>query len=131
MPDTLRLSPLWRAIGGALILLVVYQSLNHDPIEVTVVEGNMGGHFIAYGTLMLWFSQLHATARARVACALGFAAMGLGLEFAQGMTDYRTFDLFDAAANSCGVALGWLLAPPRLPNFLLLTERFVTSRRRP
>jgi hypothetical protein len=128
MPETLRLIRLWRAVGVALILLVIYQSLNHDPIEVTVVEGNMGGHLIAYGTLMLWFSQMHASTRGRVLCAAGFALMGLGLEFAQGMTDYRTFDLSDAAANACGVALGWLLAPPRLPNFLVATEGILVQR---
>jgi hypothetical protein len=130
MPEPLRLAPLWHAIGAALILLVIYQSLNHDPIEITVVEGNMGGHLIAYGTLMLWFSQMHTTLRGRLVCALGFVAMGLGLEFAQGMTDYRTFDLHDAAANSCGVALGWLLAPTRLPNFLALAECFLERVRR-
>ena len=130
MPDTLRLTPLWRAVGGALILLVIYQSLNRHPIEVEVVEGNLAGHLIAYGTLMLWFSQMHTTIRGRLACTLGFVAMGLGLEFAQGMTDYRTFDLFDAAANSCGVALGWLLAPPRLPHFLVLAEAFLDRHRR-
>ena len=125
MPETLRLVGLWRAIGIALILLVIYQSLNHDPIEVTVAEGNMAGHFIAYGTLMLWFSQMHESTRGRLLCAAAFGLMGLGLEFAQGMTDYRTFDLLDAAANACGVGLGWLLAPPRLPNFLAATESIV------
>lgn len=129
MPETLRLVGLWRAIGIALILLVIYQSLNHDPIEVTVAEGNMAGHFIAYGTLMLWFSQMHESTRGRLLCAAAFALMGLGLEFAQGMTDYRTFDLIDAAANACGVVLGWLLAPPRLPNFLALAERILDRSR--
>ena len=129
MPETLRLVGLWRAIGIALILLVIYQSLNHDPIEVTVAEGNMAGHFIAYGTLMLWFSQMHESTRGRLLCAAAFALMGLGLEFAQGMTDYRTFDLIDAAANACGVVLGWLLAPPRLPNFLALAERILNRSR--
>ena len=88
----------------------------------------MAGHFIAYGTLMLWFSQMHASTRGRLLFASAFALMGLGLEFAQGMTDYRTFDLLDAAANACGVALGWLLAPPRLPNFLAATEGVILQR---
>ena len=118
MPDTLKLLRLWQAIGYALVLFVIYQSLNHQPIEITVVEGNLLGHFAAYGTLMLWFSQIHAPGRARVACATGFVLLGVCLEIAQGLTDHRTFDLFDVAANATGVALGWLLAPPRTPNFL-------------
>jgi glycopeptide antibiotics resistance protein len=125
MPETLRLINLWRTIGAGLVLLVIYQSLNHHPIDVTVVEGNVLGHLIAYGTLMLWFSQLQMSLRGRIVCAAAFVLMGLGLEFAQGMTDYRTYDPFDAIANSCGVALGWLLAPPRLPNFLRVTERLL------
>jgi hypothetical protein len=32
------------------------------------------------------------------------------LSFEPGITDYRTFDLFDAAAICCSVAPGWLLA---------------------
>ena len=132
MPDALKLSRLWKAIGYALILLVVYQSLNRQPIEITVVEGNLLGHLVAYGTLMLWFAQIHSPGRARTACAAGFVLLGLGLEVAQGFTDYRTFDLFDAGANASGVALGWLLAPPRLPNFLRMLEslRFAKRDRR-
>ena len=122
MPDTLKLLRLWQAIGYALVLFVIYQSLNRGPIEIKVVEGNLLGHFAAYGTLMLWFSQIYAPGRARVACAAGFVLLGFGLEIAQGLTDHRTFDLFDVAANATGVALGWLLAPPRAPNFLRKLE---------
>lgn len=128
MPERLRLLPLWRAVGWALVALVVYLSLNRDPLEVPVGEGNQLGHLIAYGTLMLWFSQMHGGRRDRLACAAGFALMGLALEFAQGLTGYRTFDLLDAAANACGVALGWLAAPPRLPNWLERVESLVARR---
>ena len=36
--------------------------------------------------------------------------MGVALEFAQGMTDYRTFEILDMVANATGVALGWAIA---------------------
>jgi hypothetical protein len=32
------------------------------------------------------------------------------------------------AANAAGVACGWLLAPPRLPNVLRIVERIATHR---
>ena len=38
MADALRLLRLWNAIGCALVLFVVYQSLNLQPIEVTAVQ---------------------------------------------------------------------------------------------
>ena len=45
-----------------------------------------------------------------LAYGAGFIAMGVGLEFIQGMTDYRTYDVLDMAANSIGVLLGWGVA---------------------
>ncbi|MFZ0788942.1 MAG: hypothetical protein WAM94_04890 [Chromatiaceae bacterium] len=43
-------------------------------------------------------------------------AMGSALEFAQGLTGYRFLSFADMAANTVGVVLGWLAAPPRLRN---------------
>ena len=122
MADSLRLLRLWNTIGFSLVLFIVYQSLNRQPIEVTVIEGNLLGHLVAYATLMLWYSQIHGSVRARAICAAGFVLLGFALEVAQGFTDYRSFDLLDAAANAGGAAVGWLLAPPRLPNFLRMLE---------
>lgn len=124
MADTLAHRRLWTAIGVVLVGFVIYQSLTPAPLEVEIGSGNLVGHLAAYGTLMLWHSQLHAGGR-RPALALAFVAMGLALEFLQGMTGYRTFDPHDALANALGVALGWLLAPPRLPNFLVRMERLL------
>jgi glycopeptide antibiotics resistance protein len=44
--------------------------------------------------------------------------MGVALEFAQGATGYRSFEVLDMAANAAGVALGWGLAL-LLPRLLL------------
>ena len=127
MADKPRLVAVWKSIGCALIAFVAYQSLNHDPIDIRIGEGNVLGHLGAYATLMLWFAQIVEPGRTRVACAAGFFLMGFGLEMAQGLTDYRTFDLLDAGANLGGVLLGWLLAPPRLPNFLCGAERYLPA----
>ncbi len=130
MPEPSRHRTLWHAIGCALIIFVIYQSLTPAPMEIPGDEGSRLGHLAAYGTLMSWFSHLHEGRRSRVACALGFVAMGAALEVIQGLTGYRSTDLADAIANTLGVCAGWLLAPPRLPNFLGLTERFLDRERR-
>jgi hypothetical protein len=43
----------------------------------------------------------------------------------QRATGYRTFDVWDMAADAAGVLIGVALAPPRLPNFLGAIERLL------
>ena len=50
--------------------------------------------------------------------AIGFIALGIALEFVQRWTGYRSFEVADMAADAAGVAVGWLIAPPRIPNYL-------------
>jgi VanZ family protein len=71
--------------------------------------GDKLGHFAAYGLLMFLFCQIYAR---RIAFALGCIAVGIALEFLQGMTGTRTFDVVDMLANAAGVLLG--LAAARL-----------------
>ena len=125
MAEPSRHRTLWHAIGCALIVFVIYQSLTPAPMALAGDEGSRLAHLAAYGTLMGWFSHLHEGRRRRIGLALGFIAMGVALEVIQGSTGYRTTDPTDAIANSLGVCLGWLLAPPRLPNFLGLAGRYL------
>ena len=120
-PITLR--RVWLAIGIGLIVVVIWLSLTPHPVEIPVEQGDKLGHFAAYGTLMFWFAQLDARQRTRLAYAIGFVALGVALEFAQGLTDYRTFEVADMVANAIGVLLGWISAPPRGPDVLGFLER--------
>ena len=122
-PITLR--RVWRVIGGGLILLVIWLSLTPHPIEIPVEQGDKLGHLAAYGTLMFWFAQLDARQRTRLAYAVAFVALGVALEFAQGLTDYRVFEVADMVANAVGVLLGWVSAPPRGPDVLGFVERML------
>lgn len=118
---------LWLSLGWILVLSVIYFSLTPVPIEIPVAEGDKFGHLLAYGTLMVWFSNLYGNLNSRLFFSIGFVAMGIVLEFIQGWTGYRSFDIIDMAANASGVFAGWVLAPPRTPNFLRYIETFPVS----
>ena len=97
------------AIGWAAVAVVVYLSLTPAPPQVELDHGDKLGHFLAYASLTWWFGQFYSY-RARAACALGFVAMGIALEFAQGALGYRSLELADMAANTLGAAAGWAAA---------------------
>jgi VanZ family protein len=94
------------ALGWAWAAAIVFFSLAPGLPESGVEGGDKLAHFLAYAALAYWFSQFYFQ-RTRLACALGFIAMGVGLEFAQGALGYRSFDLADMAANTLGVLAGW------------------------
>jgi VanZ family protein len=120
--NAMRFRPLWLAIGYALVATIIFLSLAPNLPDTGIEQGDKIGHFLAYGTLMFWFCQLYAARSSRTAHALAFAAMGVALEFAQGMTDYRTFELLDMLANATGVALGWAAAQALRINVLGMIE---------
>jgi len=101
-----------------MVATVVWLSLTPEPPTLDFKQSDKVGHFIAYGTLMFWFSQLYAK-RTRLFYAGGFIAMGIALEFIQGALGYRTYEVFDMYANALGVLLGWaaaLMLPRALPR---------------
>jgi VanZ family protein len=111
--------PLWLAVGWAMVAVIIWLSLTPSPPKVDFEHSDKVGHFLAYGSLMFWFAQLYIARRTRLAYAAGFAAMGVTLEFIQGWTGYRDFEVYDMLANGTGVALGWaaaLILPRVLPG---------------
>ncbi len=102
-----RLRALWLALGWGWVATIVWLSLTPSPPTIDITQGDKLGHFLGYGLLMFWFGQLYASARTRLAYALGFAALGVALELAQRALGYRTYEPFDMVANALGVALGW------------------------
>jgi VanZ family protein len=123
-----RARPLWLLLGWLLVLLVIYLSLTPAPVTLPMREGDKLSHAFAYFVLMSWFANLYAGASVRAAFAAGFTTLGVILEFVQLWTGYRSFEVTDMAASAFGVAVGWVTAPPRLPNYLSLVERLWRTR---
>jgi len=124
----LRLTPLWLLIGWLLVLFITWESLTPHPLELQVEQGDKLGHLAAYLALMSWFANIYEEIRGRIICALGCTILGIALEFAQRLTETRTFEFSDMAAGVAGVLVAWLLAPPRLPNYLRVAERLWQQR---
>jgi len=118
-----RLNNYWQAAGWLGIGLIVSLSLTPAPPQIGVENGDKLGHLAAYGLVTLWFAQAYAGLRHRIWLAAGMVALGVAMEYAQGATGYRSFEVVDMVADALGVAIGWLLAPPRLPNLLFWVER--------
>ena len=117
----------WWAVGWFGVGLCIYLSLMHNPPTLDVVEGDKLQHIAAYSVLMLWFAQLTTEVRQRRVTAALLIGLGIAIEFAQLASGYREFSVADMAADAIGVGVGWLLAPPRLPNLLAWAQRITAG----
>jgi VanZ family protein len=104
-----RLTPrrAWIFLGCLLIGCVAYLSLTPEPPAMDARFSDKLGHLAAYGVLMAWWHQIDRNAWR---LALLFILMGLLLEILQSLSGFRQGDIFDLAANTFGIALGWLIA---------------------
>lgn len=105
-----------------LVLLVIYLSVAPTTIQLPVEHGDKLSHLLAYGVLMFWFSNIYDAPTPRTMFAIAFIMLGISLEFVQRWTGYRSFEVADMMANAIGVAVGWIFAPPRMPNCLRKIE---------
>lgn len=114
-------------IGWALVIFVVYLSLTPaPPAAMTFENSDKVEHALAYATLSFWFCQLYPKAWTRVFVMVCLVGLGVGLEYVQGWTGYRTFDVMDMLADSVGVLLGWLLVQTPLGRMLDYIEKRLT-----
>ena len=115
---------LWLAVGWAMVIAVFVLSL--VPLSVDLSEGrDKVSHFVAYGSLMFWFGMLYRGLRRETIMAIGFVAMGITVEYLQGRTGYRSFDVNDMVANAIGVAMGWVAVQTPLRRLLCWVERLL------
>lgn len=99
---------LWQALGWALVAIVIWLSLDPSPPKPPdFLAWDKAQHGLAYGTLGWWFRQGFAAHRR---WPVFLVALGVGLEFLQGLGGVRMFEVDDMLANALGVALGTALA---------------------
>jgi VanZ family protein len=125
--DSVTIRRAWLAVAWFGVGLLIFLSLTPSPPEIDLGDyGDKYEHIAAYTVLMLWFCQMYVSAAQRRWTAMLLLALAVGLEFVQRTTGYRTFEIADMVAGASGIGLGWLLAPPRLPNWLALAQSFLS-----
>ncbi len=114
----------WLALGWLWVAAVFYLSLMpHPPQPISLSGVDKWEHALAYALLMLWFCQVYVERKARISLLLSLVAMGVGIEFLQGMSGYRYFEYADMLANTTGVLIGWGLAQTRMGRVLTMLEK--------
>ena len=117
---------IWLLLGWGMVAVVVVLSL--IPLDADLAENrDKLAHFVAYGSMSFWFGLLYGGRVRQLGIAIAFAAMGVGIEFLQGLTDYRTFEIADMIANAIGATAGWGLAQTPLRNVLEWVERAIAA----
>ena len=128
-PPRRKTSPLrffraWLILGLVMWLTVVILTLI-PPTEAVPIAFDINdkfAHALAYAGLTAWFG-LVLLGRYLLFIALGLLAQGVGLEFLQGLTMYRMFEVADMVANGVGVLAGALLMLTPLKRGLLWFEQ--------
>ena len=121
----LRLAPLWLAIGAAMVCAVVAASLVSIPASAAFVLHDKAVHLAVYGGLTGWFAQVFRHDLARLGLLVGFVALGVGVEYLQGLTPSRRFEVLDMVANASGALLAWALSYTRAGEMLPAVERLL------
>jgi VanZ family protein len=115
---------LWLILGTIYIGLILTGSLLRAPeIELPFPFADKIIHFLMYFILVGWFVQLYHR-RASQWGILCFAILfGLGIEYLQGLTNYRSFELLDAAANAIGASTAFLLTGTHFEHLLVQMDQ--------
>jgi len=114
----------WLALGWGWIVIVFYLSLMPQPPQPLSFDGvDKLEHAAAYMVLMLWFCQAFMLKQSRIYLLIAFVAMGVVIEFLQGLSGYRYFEYADMLANTTGVLIGFGLARTRWGELLNKLER--------
>lgn len=120
---------LWVAAGWFLIGLIVYLSLMpNPPAPLTFDNSDKVEHAFAYAMLSFWLCQIYLKAWSRALVIVALVGLGVGLEYVQGWTGYRTFDVMDMLADGVGVLLGWILALTCLGRLFIYIEHCLKAR---
>ena len=114
---------LWLAGGWLLVGIVLFLSLTpHPPKPFSFSGVDKLGHAFAYASLALWFCQIYLSLWSRIITVVLLVVMGIGVEYVQGWSGYRYFDIWDMLANSLGALFGFWLVYTRLGQLFRWSE---------
>jgi VanZ family protein len=120
----LRFAWLWWAVGWALIIATITESLKPQVLLQGVASDKVL-HFLGYFALAVWFGGVCRRSRYLVVGAL-LIALGGALEIGQGVMNLgRTADWRDFVANSAGIAAGLAVCAIGIGQWMVWIERFV------
>lgn len=126
--QNLKLLTLWRTIGWLIVISAIYVSLERNPPDLSAIRfGDKIAHTLSYLGMMLWLTQCYRRSQ-HIFLAVFLISMGVGLEFLQGMSGYRSFEYADMMANSLGVFLGWSLSLTGAGRILTLAEKIIPGK---
>jgi hypothetical protein len=112
----------WIACGFGLVLLIIVLSLTPEAPDLGHMNDIKANHLLAYGWTMFWFAQVARRYSSRIGIGLGLLALGIALEYVQGMTGYRTFHYSDMWTDALGVFLGFILSLGPMSRGLAMLE---------
>ena len=122
----LRFPWFWAGFGWLLVAGICVGSLLPAGPNIGFQLNDKVMHFASYFVLTVWFSGLYARRRYYVFIAVIVIALGAFLDFMQGATSTRQFELLDILANAAGALVGFTLSVLLLGGWCSRIERWIT-----
>lgn len=100
---------LWRVLFTVSLIFITWLGFTSEPYPVPSSPSDKLNHLLAFTELTL----LARLGWPLIGVAIPFAVLasfGLALEIGQAYTPWRTFSLFDLAADIVGIGVGFALA---------------------
>lgn len=126
----LRWHGIWVALGGAIMLFVMWMALMPDPsITLSFTYGDKLLHASTFCGLTGWWGNIYRGYRARAWVALGCLAFGVFIELAQWLDPPRDASGWDVLADAIGILLALVLLRTPLARVLANLEGYIERRR--
>lgn len=126
----LRWHGIWVALGGAIMLFVMWMALMPDPsITLSFTYGDKLLHASTFCGLTGWWGNIYRGYPARAWVALGCLAFGVFIELAQWLDPPRDASGWDVLADAIGILLALVLLRTPLARVLANLEGYIERRR--
>jgi VanZ family protein len=118
----LKYARLWFSLAYIMLAIVALASLLPAP-EMGTSDKLL--HFLTYGVMSAVFSTLVCQSRSLLIVVPGLILFGVVLEFLQGLTGYRSMEVYDMLANTGGVLIGLMIRFSPVPLWFRQLELIV------